>query len=469
MYAIVILSPLVMGMTYATAARVASYAPEGWMLSGEFAWAATTLAAVVLLCLSLSRVSAELYHLRRPESVTDALPVGTATHLHASLLKRIARTSATAVVVLVARSFLNEAEATPGVSVVAPLAVFVGLASLAATLAALEWIHWGHVRDLWQAVAGVVVLLPTLALAGVLLLLVLKPALLPAAWNGAGGVWLVLGGCALWCAALYALVRSLHGRWRASDIEYATRLQASGGRSMFKAGFLRRAGSASVAAQVARDLQLTLRAFSSAVYVALLVAVLSTAFLLTALTTGMLPASEMLPPGTGGGSWIEATWLLPLVASKVTCVVVVLSLASILPVLVAYQLPHRWLERAAGTTGAEMWRAKLWYARLLTLPAPFVVWAASCASGVVPVFYALALLAECLWIWWLVSGLAGSLAFEVPEQPGLAIILMLFAGLSGGLLTAWLWPLGLLAGLAISQMSERAPHRAHYLLATEED
>jgi hypothetical protein len=116
-----------------------------------------------------------------------------------------------------------------------------------------------------------------------------------------------------------------------------------------------------------------------------------------------------------------------------------------------------------------MWQAKLWYARLVSLPAPLAVWAAALGSGACPLFYALPLLAECLWIWWLVSTLMGSLAFETPAQPGLSIILMAFAGLSGGLLTAWMWPLGLLGGMATSQMAERAPHQAQNLLATEGD
>ncbi|HEY0080822.1 MAG TPA: hypothetical protein VGB73_19625 [Pyrinomonadaceae bacterium] len=469
LYAILILSPLVVGMTYLTAARVASYAPPEWRPSAWVGVGLATLALAALWCLSLSRVSAEIYHLRSPESAMDALPVERATHLNAALAKRLARTFLTGLGVLVVRSLLNEDASFADAWLWPSLAVFVVLAALCEILGALEWIHWGHTREKGQALAGVAALAPGLVLAGALLVgiieaeILVEPEILPKGSRLA----LVVAG-AVWSAALYVLARRLHWRWRASDMEYAKRLQASSRRSLFGARFVGRLGNASVAAQIARDLQLTLRAFSSAVYVAVLVAGLWVAALVAGLTTGLLP-SVMLPPGEGEAGFVEATWLLPVVATKVACVLAVLSLVSILPVLVAYQFPHRWLERAAGTKGAEMWTAKLWYARLVSLPAPIVVWAAATACGASPMFYVLPLLLECLWLWWLVSTLMGSLAFETPDQPGLSLILMAFAGLSGGLLTAWLWPLGLLGGMAISQMSERGPHQAQILLATEGD
>ena len=469
LYAILILSPLVVGMTYATAARVASYAPPDWRPSAGVGVGLATLVLAALWCLSLSRVSAELYHLRRPESATDALPVEHATHLDAALARRLARTFVTGLGVLVVRSLLNEDASFADVWLWASLAVFVVLAALCEVLGALEWIHWGHTREKGQALLGVAALAPGLVLAGALLVGIVAPEILfaPGILPQGSRLVLVVAGL-IWSAALYVLARVLHRRWRASDMEYAKRLQASSRRSLFGARFTRRLGNASVRAQIARDLQLTWRAFSSAVYVAVLVAALWVAALAAALVTGLLPR-VMLPPGEGEAGLVEASWLLPVLATKVACVFAVLSLVSILPVLVAYQLPHRWLERAAGTKGAEMWASKLWYARLVSLPAPLLMWAAATACGASPMFYVLPLLMECLWLWWLVSTLAGSLAFETPEQPGLSIILMAFAALSGGLLTAWLWPLGLLGGMAISQMSERGPHQAQMLLATEGD
>lgn len=464
LYAILILSPLVVGMTYATVARVASYAEEDLRLSLAVALMLAALAQAVLVGLSLSRASAEVYHLRTPETFLDALPVAHSTHLHAALAGRIARTLAAGVVVLVARSLLSGDGGAFDVSLVPALALWVILTASAETLAALQWIHWGHTRERRQLFAAVAVLLPTVVLAGALLIRIVAPALAAELSNAR-----LLPSVFVWCAGLYALMRYLHASWRASDIEYAKRLQAGSRRSLFRTAVVKRFGSPSVAAQIARDLQLTLRAFSSAVYVALIIASLWVALLVVSLTTGLIPLNLTLPPAEGGGGWLDATLLAPVVCAKAICVFTVMSLSAILPVLVAYQLPHLWLERATGATGGDMWQAKLWYARLVALPAPLVVWALSVACGAVPVFYVLPLLLECLWLWWLMSSLIGGLAFELPEQPGLSLILMIFAGLSAGLLTAWLWPLGLLAGMAISQMSERGPHCARLLLVTEGD
>lgn len=469
LYALLVLSPLVGGMTYFTLARVVSYAPQGWQPTPAWGLAVMSLAVAALKVLSMSRASAELFHLRRPEAVLDALPAAPETHLHAALAARAARTSAIALAALVARAFLLDGEENV-LEALPPLVAFVLVVAPAELFAALNWIHRGHRRGRARAFAALAVLAPCCALAGVLLLLAVRPAALP---GGAGAWWWLMPAGGLCGVALYALTRRLHARWRAADIEYAKRLQAGGGDFDSRAvrAVAERVRRRPVAALLARDLKLTLRAFSSAVYVAALLAALWVALLAVMLSTDWVPASYMLPPGggeaSGLGAWFELTWLAPAVAAKVACVLAALSLVSLLPVLVSHQLPHLWLERAAGAVGEDLWRAKMWYARLVTLPAPLLAWACCVLAGGVPLAYAPALLAECVWLWWLVSTLAGSLAYEVPEQPSLALVLMWFAGLSGGLLTAWLWPAGLAAGMAISQAAERGPHRAHFLLTSE--
>jgi Rieske Fe-S protein len=255
-----------------------------------------------------------------------------------------------------------------------------------------------------------------------------------------------LGG-ALLIIVLLALVRVLHGKWRASDIEFAKRLGSKDRAGSFGervAGRLK--GSSAVRAQLARDVQLTLRGFSSAVYTAAGLAGLWMVVLAAVLTTGILPEGGR--PFGGGPSaaaagevvWFEATWLPPVLAVKVACVLAVVSLVSLVPVLVAHESAHLWLERAVGAKGAEVWRAKLWYARIVSAPAPLLAWAVGALSGEVEGFYLLPLLGETVWLWWLVSTLVGSLAFEMPEQPGLALVLMACVGLAVGGFVAFLWP-----------------------------
>ncbi|MCA1592627.1 MAG: hypothetical protein LC754_08270 [Acidobacteria bacterium] len=464
LYALLILTPLVLGMTYAGVGRLVSEHAE-LEPSPVACVLLAVLAVACLVALSMSRASTELYHLRGPESALDTLPVSVDTHLWSALAQRIARTAAVGLVALVARVTLGGGDgaattATTGASLLLPsLVLFVGLLALVETLLALGWIHGGRVRGRARAALSFAALLPTVAACGLLLLMIVGPGKLAARWHAG-----LLVGSALLSAALFFVVLRLHRSWRASDLEYAKRLQPGSRLSMGGARALRRLfKSPPVAAQLARDMRLTLRGFSSAVYAVAGIAALVFVVLLAALTTGWLPSGVAR---TG----FEATWLLPVMAVKFAAVFACATLASLVPVLVAHQAPHLWLERSVGTPGAELWRAKLWYARLISLPAPLIAWALGAASGAVPLFYVLPLFGEVVWLWWLVSTVVGTLAYEMPDQPGLAIILMLCAGLAAGFVVSLLWPMGLaLYAFGLQQMFMRGQHLAHLHLVKEGD
>ena len=102
------------------------------------------------------------------------------------------------------------------------------------------------------------------------------------------------------------------------------------------------------------------------------------------------------------------------------------------------------------------------------LPAPFVAWAVGAMTGKVPLGYALPLLAECLFLWWLVSSIIGALSFEMPERPGLAIIMMATLGLAAGAFATMLWPVGLIIhAQAMHGLTDRGRQMARYYLMTE--
>jgi hypothetical protein len=449
LYTLLILSPLVLGMTYFGVGRILRDA--AWEPSRGEALALAVLVAACLVVMAMSRASAEIYHQRRPEALLDTLPVGDDTHLHAALARRLAGVSAAGLVAVVARALVGGGRADS--TLAAALALFVALVALAQVFAALEWIHWGHRRERAHALAGAGLTLLASAAGGALLLLVVKPAHLGGGWRGAA-----LAAGALAAAGLYALALVLHRRWRASDIEYAKRLGARDRRGPDVESLLRRfVKSDSVRAQLARDLRLTLRGFSSAVYASGVVAALWVVVLAAVLRSGLFAGG-----GPAVASWVEATWLPPVLAVKFACVLASATLAALVPVLVAYQSPHFWLERAAGVPGADAWRAKLYYARAVTLPAALAAWAAGVLCGASPGFYVLPLLAECVWLWWIVSTLAGGLAFETPEQPGLAVIMVACVTLAAGGFTAFIWPMGMaLYAFGLPQMLLRAQHRAH--------
>jgi hypothetical protein len=70
----------------------------------------------------------------------------------------------------------------------------------------------------------------------------------------------------------------------------------------------------------------------------------------------------------------------------------------------------------------------------------------------------------------MLSTLIGALAYEMPEQPGLSIVLMTFISAAGGLFSAALWPVGIVVyGLSIDPVRERGAQRARFHLVTEEN
>ncbi len=468
LYSLLVLTPLVLGMTYFGVGRMVE---ENAALepSPALALGLAVAAAGVLLALSLSRASVEIYHVRTPESLLDTLPVELGAHLDAALLRRVARTAAVGGAALVGRKLVGGGSFADA-SLWAALVLLVCVLALGEALAALEWIHWWHRRERAHALGGVLMFAACAWMGGLLLLLTVKPEKLTLLSPGAA-----LAGGAMLTVMLFVLVRVLHGKWRASDIEFAKRLGVKGRAGSFGervAGRLK--ASSAVRAQLARDLQLTLRGFSSAVYTASGLAALWLLVLAAALTTGLLPKEGLRLVGEGGVAaagevgWFEATWLPPVLAVKAACVLAVVSLVSLVPVLVAHQSEHLWLERAVGVKGADAWRAKLWYARIVSAPAPVLAWLVGALSGEVPGFYLLPLLGELVWLWWLASTLAGALAFEMPTQPGLALVLLACIGLAAGGFVTFLWPMGLaIYASGMDQICMRGQHRAHLYLYAE--
>jgi hypothetical protein len=456
-YTSLILTPVVLGMSYLTLSRLGENIAV-WQPSRFMALFVAASFSLCLIGLSLSRATVELYHIRRPESYAEALPVPTRTHLHAALWSRIFRTTILALLLVTLWLLIGGGEMRASHRLPA-IILFIIVTALAETFSALSWIHWSHIRKLGTAFGAAIIIAISLAFDGALLLNALKPGFL----LEGGRVSVYLIGAA-WAGALYLITYHSHERWRASDTEYARRLQLHGRWKLFSARTFRQSFGPVVAAQLGRDLQLTLRAFSSAVYVVTGLSALWACGLIVVLTTGLLP------PPVADYDYLDATWLPAVLAIKVACVAVSVSLAALLPVLVAYELPLLWVERAVGTTGLDIWQAKLWYARIVSAPAPLLAWLAGLLSGQAPWSYSVPLLAECLIIWWAVSSIAGSLSFEMPAQAGLAIITMVTLGAAVGILAAMLWPVGLMIyGYAIHSLTMRGRARTRYYLMTEAD
>jgi len=470
LYALLVLTPLVLGMTYFGVGRMVREAE--WSPTDAQVVVACVVAAACLLALSMSRAGLEIYHLRRPESVFDSLPVRAGVQLWAALLRRASRTLGVGTAALVLR-WLAGGDALEAWAL-ASLVLAVGVLASGEVFAAVEWVHFSHKRETLHAALAVIVAAACALACGLLLSEVLRPGTADFLVRTAMGrdalsaaVKLEVKALTLIAPSLTALVTTwlafvLHERWRAGDSEFAKRLSArdalgSVGERVARLACRSMKGGEreATAAQLARDLQLTLRGFSSAVYVAACVASLALLLLVALLAGGVIRNGE-------ADGFLSATWLPGALAVKLACVVASVALASLLPVLVAHEQPHLWLERSVGVRGEDAWRAKLYAARVLTLPAASMAWLAGVLCGAVPAYYALPLLAECVWLWWLVSTLAGGLAYEMPEQPGLALILTACATLGAGGLTAFAWPAGLgIYAMGVQQLCMRGHARAH--------
>src|SRR3954466_336194 len=101
LYALLVLTPLVLGMTYFGVGRMLREAE--WSPTDAQVLVACFVAAASLLTLSMSRAGLEIYHLRRPESVFDSLPVSARIQLWAALLCRASRTFGVVLAALVLR------------------------------------------------------------------------------------------------------------------------------------------------------------------------------------------------------------------------------------------------------------------------------------------------------------------------------------------------------------------------------
>lgn len=456
LYYLLILAPLVTGFALVTVDQAASQLPSFRPGQKTF-FTAIVLASLALFAAGLSRAAAEIYHNRRPESVLESFPVTTSTHLWLALVIRFTRAVAIMVIVLAAR--WRWTGDRPGVWVVVGSLCLAFIIAVTEIICGLTWIHWNHLAHRASAVGTAFCALVSAGMAGDLIGKLFLPYEFAAyrmpLFSGIELAWgLVLLFIAIW----------LHRRWRARDIEFALRLgHRMTGRPGPALGFLDRFGP-SVSALVRRDLALVRRVFSSAVYVS------ATVVGLIVLLLAILLWSGALPDYGNPYGWLGGTWLVPVLAVKAACVIACLAVIAVVPVLVSQQLPHLWLERTAGVRGHDVFLAKLYLARCITFPIPILLWLVGVATGTIPVFYILTLLMECVWLWWILTTIVGSLAYEIPDRPGLALLLMMLVGTGIGLFVAWLWPVGVVAYVfgSIRQLRERGISRAGYCLLVGE-
>ncbi|MGH9899993.1 MAG: hypothetical protein ACRD4L_14205 [Pyrinomonadaceae bacterium] len=491
LYELLFLTPIVIGMIYLTTGRLVDNFSDFSIpraAQAPLIIPFTILFTLGIIILNLSSASRVLYHLRRPAAVAEPLPVAPSTHLNFALLMQFGRTSLFGGVLVGLWSLLHREESLTAEPLLM-LGLFIALVAQAEVSTTLYWINWCGTKRQSIALCTLAILLTSGAMGGLLLTNFFNPAVLAGLSKGFGStdaeesavslVQLIYVTTCLLTATLYWLTHRSHERWRATNMDYAQRLGGEGRRRIDIASIpgrylIPRVLTPHMGAMLARDLRLTLRLFSSSVYAAGGVCLVLVLLLLFLLTGSVLPSSQAFIGGLQEAGWLSATWLPAVFTIKLACLFAVIAVSALLPVLVNYQLPHLWLERVAGVTGADLLQVKLWYTRLLTFPVMLLMYALGVAAdrvgGGVPLSYVLPLLVECMWIWWVVSSFAGVIAFEVPDRTGLAVVLVVTIGLATGGFSAMLWVMGLaIYGMCMTAFRERGSLRARYYLMSGEE
>ncbi|HSE97155.1 MAG TPA: hypothetical protein VLD57_02720, partial [Blastocatellia bacterium] len=175
-YIWLILAPVVLGMSYLSLSRVGDNIAV-WQPSPRMAFLTASAFALCLIGLSLSRATVELYHILRPESYTEALPLALHTHLHAALASRLLRTMLMATLLITLWIVIGGGGMKPSLRL-PPLVLFTVLSALTETFAALSWIHSNHTRSVTATAVSLIALALSVAIDGVLLVQALRPGLL---------------------------------------------------------------------------------------------------------------------------------------------------------------------------------------------------------------------------------------------------------------------------------------------------
>lgn len=427
------------------------------------------VSSLFFLAVLLPKTRQELFPQTSPHSCLDILPVTERSHFHNSFLVGTARNLLVPILfLLLIHRVVGPSVADSGSVLLWLLRLIAMAPALALTqiLLTLSWVHFGpwHGRrralaaTLMSGLAAVVVaasvgpssILATLRdvlffplwLATFQLAAVLSEAFAVATvpFGGLADVGWLLG-----LLFLYQAVWTLYRRWRRADLERAAQREVARRTSMRRAlaSFLGRL-EPGVAALVWRDLLLIVRRFSPAVDVAL------AAVGLTFLALLSLPRFAL---GTG--------WSLR--AAQLGGFVATLSLVALVPLLIKHQLPRLWIEKSTGVDLQQVWRAKLWLARLLALP-PLLI------GGAMLVFLAPSgFVVGLATFWgggWMIATTIGLASFEIAERPILALIFSASIGLAFASLLIFVpaaWWLWVVAYLVVgSLVADRAARRVRF-------
>ncbi len=456
-FSVFVLAPMIVGGFYFVLQPNLAQA-GGWLRRAAPGWTGADLAAAGFL-LAAALVAAGLpsalrhaYALGLPEAYLDALPISPGARFRGLLAGQILR-NVPAWVALAAALRLAAPQGGAGVSAAAAACAIVEIAALqlltVLLLVRLGWLRAGRLVGVGAAIVLVCLLVRIEPLSGLLALPLLPAAsLFQAALASAVGMELAARGwLSQWPAqaagvlAIGVLAWGPYRNWRNADVE---RAREAASRSAFALGgldrLLRKRFDAEVAAQLARDLRLTLRGATPAVWTCAAAAVLFLA---------AMPAAIL-------NQWVAPPWMPVLLLTLAG--LAALSLSAIAPVLLQRHRPAMWIEHAAGASPESMLEARKHFT--LIVSAPVAVVAALAAAAFPGDWLSAAFLAaRAVFAWIAVASIIGAVAFDIAMAPGLGLMLagLLAIGVCGMLGLDQGWPIAIfLYAYLMHHLNERA-------------
>lgn len=241
----------------------------------------------------------------------------------------------------------------------------------------------------------------------------------------------------------------IYQRWATSDAEVVEDLLSRNQRAPFinqLLSLIERLYGAKIRQLVGRDLLLSLRSFSAAVYISLTLAITFQIALIAVVRRYQLT-----------GENLELT-ILAAGTLSIFC------LAALTPALIRYQLAFLWLERSLPVEKEDIYTSKLCYSQIISLPAVVTttIFALLLGIGSGTPFLSFKLLL----IWWLVASFVGALSFEIITRPSLAIPFIAIGSLSMGSLVIrfwWIW--FIIYPFLMNYLRTRAVDRCRVLLS----
>ncbi len=461
-FSLFILGPMVLGIVYMLAIPyINTLAIGGYpILALDTIELFVTILIFLLLLSSISKVIAEIYPLQLPDSYLDGLPIAPSWRFVSLLIIRIYKNLPFLIIISLLNFLVSKIAGKPTQSlpifllVLLPIILQLSILQIALVLLAAHFRQLQLLRlfiffltlVLTQYLVpnvGWWLNLPILGMRELLVELYLSWVSNQESLFSYQSVILVSISLSILLASI-ALIA--YQRWSISDREIVEQLLAKKRRiSDFLAESLlfSKTIGIKIAAPLLRDLTLTFRFFSAAVYLSFAFAIIFEISLVV----------------------LAARTDYPVIIAQAATALASFSLAALAPALIKHQLPFLWLERSLPVAAEDMYCSKLVYACLLSLPVPIVSFLLSLPLITFTLTDGVFFLFQLLLIWLIVASLVGILSLEIASRPSLAILFTAITSLAVAILTIQVWWLGLIVYLyAMDKLLMRAKDRARILI-----